>query len=303
MFARILALLALVALAGPASAEVRVVASLPTIGSVAKEVVGDKGSVTVLAPPNQDPHFVDGKPTMMLALNRADLLVRVGLDLERGWLPPLVTGARNGKIQPGQPGDFEATRFAGAPLEANASTDRSLGDVHPGGNPHFWYDPHRVQQMATALGERLAQIDPPNAAAYRANAQRFNGAIGAKLAAWEAQMAPFKGRALVPWHKSLPYLEAWLGLQEFGTVEPLPGISPSPSHLAQLILRMREVKPPAVVISEPWYNLNTARTVAEKAGTKLVVLPGEAGAAPGTDTYAGWMQVVLDRLRAGLEGK
>lgn len=301
MFARLLAFLLVLGVAGTATAETRVVASLPALGAIAREVVGDKGTVTVLAPATQDPHFVDGKPSMMLALNKADVLVDVGLGLEQGWLPPLVTGARNAKIQPGQPGNVDAMALAGTPLEAPASLDRALGDVHAGGNPHFWYDPRRVQQVASGLAERLATIDPPNAAAYRANAAAFRARIDEKLPGWQAQMAPFRGRALVPFHKSLVYLEAWLGLRELATVEPLPGIAPSPSHLAGLIVQMRKEQPPAVVVSEPWYNQNIARTVAEKAGTQLVVLPGDVGGAPGTDSYVAWMDTVLSRLRAGLE--
>jgi len=301
MSARLLAFLLALCTASGAAAETRVVASLPALGAIAREVVGDKGTVTVLAPPTQDPHFVDGKPSMMLALNRADVLIDAGLGLEQGWLPPLLTGARNAKIQPGQPGNVDATALAGAPLEAPASLDRALGDVHAGGNPHFWYDPRRVQQVAGGLADRLAAIDPANAEAYRANAAAFRARIEEKRAGWEAQMAPFRGRALVPFHKSLVYLEAWLGLRELATVEPLPGIAPSPSHLAGLIVQMRKEQPPAVVVSEPWYNQSVARTVADKAATQLVLLPGDVGAAPGTDGYAAWMDAVLSRLREGLD--
>lgn len=302
MFRRFLGFLLALTLSGTAAAETRVVASLPSLGAIAREVVGDKGTVTVLAPPTQDPHFVDGKPSMMLALNKADLLIDVGLGLEQGWLPPLVTGARNAKIRAGQPGNLNAMTLAGTPLEIPASLDRSLGDVHGGGNPHFWYDPRRVQGVANGVAERLAQIDPPNAAVYRANAAAFAKKIDERLATWEAQMAPHRGRTLVPFHKSLVYLEAWLGLKELATVEPLPGIAPSPSHLAGLILQMRKVQPPPVVVAEPWYNQSTARTVAEKAGAKLVVLPGDVGGAPNTESYVAWMDAVIARLRAGLEG-
>lgn len=299
------ALAAVVALlaAGPAAADVRLVASLPSLGSIAREVVGEKGTVTVLAPAEQDPHFVDGKPSMILALNRADALLFVGLGLEAGWLPPLITSSRNAAIQPGAKGSVEASSLVGPLLEADAKVDRSLGDVHPGGNPHFWLDPARVRMLALALGEKLAALDPPNAAAYRENAKRFASVIDGRIATWKAEMAPYQGRAIVPFHKSLVYLSAWLGLREIATVEPLPGISPSPSHLANLILRLRDEKPAPVVASEPWYNLRTAETVAQKSGAHLVRLPGDVGSAPGKDTYVAHMDEVLARLRAGFDGR
>lgn len=303
MLARLLPALLALALAGTAAADVRVVVSIPALGSVVREVMGTKGTVTVLAPAEQDPHFVDGKPTMILALNRADLLVHTGRGLEVGWLPPLVTSSRNGAIQPGRPGNLDASTLAGHLLETSLPADRSLGDVHPGGNPHFWLDPRRIPHVADGLADRLAAIDGENAEAYRANAARFGAELRKKITAWEQSMAPYRGRSLVPFHKSLVYLEDWLGLQELATVEPLPGISPSPSHLANLILRIRASDPTAVVASEPWYNLRTAETVAEKGGTKLVRLPGDVGSVPGKTTYIAHMDELLARLRAAMEAK
>jgi len=291
------------AAAAPASADVRLVASLPSLGAIAREVVGDKGRVDVLASPDADPHFVDGKPSMILTLNRADVLLFTGVGLETGWLPTLVTASRNAAIQPGRPASVEAATLAGPLLEANGKADRSLGDVHPGGNPHFWLDPRRARTVATALAERLASLDAPNAAAYRANAARFAADLDARIAGWKKAMAPYEGRTIVPFHKSLVYLEDWLGLKELATVEPLPGISPSPSHLAGLILRIREVQPAPVVVSEPWYDLRTAQTVADKSGARLVRLPGDVGSAPGKTTYAAHMDELLARLRAGFDGR
>lgn len=299
--ARLLALLIVLLASGSAAAQTRVVASIPVLGSIAKEIVGDRGEVTVLAPATQDPHFVDGRPSMMVALNRADLLLHVGLDLEVGWLPQLVTGSRNAAIQPGRPGNLEAMTLAGPPLEIPASVDRSLGDVHAGGNPHFWYDPRRVQRVAAGIAERLATLDPEGAAVYRANAEAFRRRLDERIAAWEKQMAPFRGRSFVPYHKSLVYLAGWLGLSEIATVEPLPGISPSPSHLASLILRMRKEERRPPVVMEPWFNRSTGKTVAEKAGSRLVLLPGDVGAAPGTGDYVAFLDEVLRRLREGWE--
>lgn len=288
-------------LAPHAIADVRVVTSLPSLASIAREVVGDAGQVQALAPPTQDPHFVDGKPSMMLQLNRADLLIDTGLGLEQGWLPPLVEGARNPKLREGQPGRLHAISLIGTPLGVPTTVDRSLGDVHAGGNPHFWYDPRRVRRVAEGIAERLATVDPERADTFRANAARFVTTLDERIPAWEARMAPLRGSAVVPYHDSLVYLRDWLGWSQPATVEPLPGIPPSPSHLAGLILRIREAKPKPVVVAEPWYDRRTANTVAQKASTTLVILPGDVGATRETGTYVTWLDEVLKRLQTGLQ--
>ncbi len=303
MMSRILVALFALTLAGGASAEVRVVASLPVLGSIAREVAGPTGNVTVLAPAEQDPHFVDGKPSMILALNRADLLLHVGVGLEAGWLPTLITGSRNGAIQPGQAGNLDVSTLAGPLLEVGTPLDRALGDIHPGGNPHYWYDARRVRSIASGIAERLAQLDQANAATYRANAARFDGELQKKIGEWETLMRPYRGRALVSYHKSLVYLSDWLGLEKFATIEPLPGIAPSPSHLADLILRIRGTKPAPIVASEPWYNLRTAQTVAEKGGAPFVRLPGDVGSVQGKTTYIAHMDELISRLKAAMEEK
>lgn len=286
-----------------ASAETRVVASIPALGSIAREVVGTHGEVTVLAPPNQDPHFVDGKPALILSLHRADLLIHAGAGLEAGWLPTLMTGARNGKIQEGRPGNLDASALAGPLLDVPARLDRSLGDVHPGGNPHTWYDPRRAKRIAGGIAERLGQLDPENAAAYERNATLFARRLDEKAAEWEERMKPHRGRAFVPYHKSLSYLADWLGLREIATIEPLPGIAPSPSHLASLIVRMKETSPKPVVVSELWYNQRIVKTVAEKAEAPLVTLPGDVGSTRENGDYLSFMEDVVTRLQAALEAK
>lgn len=282
-----------------ARAEVRVAASIPALGALAREVVGTQGSVVVLAPPNQDPHFVDGKPTLVLALNRARLLVHAGGGLEAGWLPTLLVGARNGDIQPGKPGNLDASALAGPLLEVPEKLDRSLGDVHPGGNPHVWLDPRRARRIALGIAERLASLDPEHAETYRANARRFAERLDRKIAEWEERMRPHRGKGFVPYHKSLTYLADWLGLREVATVEPLPGIAPSPSHLASLILEIRKREPKPIVVAERWHNQRTAKTVAEKAGASLVVLPGDVGSTGENGDYLSYMEDLLARISAG----
>ena len=301
MRALVLLFSAFLAAPGSARAEIRVAATLPALGALAREVVGTHGTVAVLAPPDQDPHFVDGKPTLILALHRAQLLVHAGGDLEAGWLPTLLAGARNGDIQPGQPGNLDVSTLAGPVLEVPAKLDRALGDVHPRGNPHVWLDPRRARRIALGIAERVAALDPERASAYRDNAQRFAERLDRKIAEWEERMRPHRGRGFVPYHKSLVYLADWLGLAEVATVEPLPGIAPSPSHLASLIVEIRKREPRPVVIAERWHNQRIARTVAEKAGAPLVVVPGDVGATRETSDYVAFMDDLLRRLAAGFE--
>lgn len=296
---RFLLLFSLLLLPLPSAAEVQVAATLPALGALAEEIVGARGEVHTLAPPTQDPHFVDGKPTLILRLNRADLLIHAGGSLEAGWLPTLLSGARNGDIQPGKPGNLDAASLAGPLLELPARLDRSLGDVHPGGNPHVWLDPRRARKIARGIAERLASLDPEGAKTYRANAERFDARLAEKIDAWEAKMRPHRGKGLVAYHKSLTYLIDWLGLRELGTIEPLPGIAPSPSHLASLILEMRKQEPRPIVVAERWHNQRTTRTVAEKAGAKAVLLPGDVGSTRANGDYLSFMEDLLDRLAKG----
>lgn len=283
---------AALALTASASADVSVVATTPSLGSLAQEVGGGHVSVKTLAQPNQDPHFVDGRPSYVLALNRADLLVYVGLGLEGGWLPDLVTNARNGDIQRGRPGHLDASTAAPRLLEKGG--DRSMGDVHPGGNPHYLYDPRYGVAVAEAIADRLARIDATHADEYRDNARDFASRMKKRIAKWERKMRPHRGEAVVGYHKSLVYLAEWLGLERAGFVEPQPGISPNPRHLAKLILNMKR-KGVKAVISEPWYDAESSRVVARRAGAELVRLPGDVGAS-GVGSYAQLVDRIVDAL-------
>lgn len=297
-----LAFLSFLLLPLASEAQVRVAASIPALGALAKEVVGTHGTVEVLAPPTQDPHFVDGRPTLILRLNRADLLIHAGGSLEAGWLPTLLTGARNGDIQAGKPGNLDASALGGPLLEVPEKLDRSLGDVHPGGNPHVWLDPRRARRIVAGIAERLARIDPERAESYWENAQRFDERLAKAIASWEEKMRPHRGKGFVAYHKSLTYLADWLGLVELGTIEPLPGIAPSPSHLAALILRIREKEPTPIVVAERWHNQRTTRTVAEKAGAKAAILPGDVGSTKENGDYIAFMEDLLDRLAKAFSG-
>ncbi len=278
-----------------ASAEVNVVTTVPVLADLVRQVGGSYVSVHSLAPANQDPHYVDARPSFVLALHRADLLVYVGLGLEVGWLPTLLADARNADIQPGRPGHLDASTVCGPILgKPDGRVDRSRGDLHPSGNPHYLLDPRYGLRVADAIAQRLAMLDPEHAQAYRSAYQAFAQRMRRRIAAWEHTMAPFRGQPIVGYHESLVYLAHWLGLKEAGFVEPLPGISPSPRHLAQLILSMRR-QHVRVLLSEPWYDMETARTVAAKSGATLVRLPGGVGS-PGIRDYEGYIDAVVRGL-------
>jgi len=289
-------------LAGTAAATTEIVTTTPGLASLAREVGGEFVRVESLASFNEDPHYVDGRPSFILKLRRASLLVQNGLELEIGWLPPLLLNARNGDIQPGKPGNLDASRYAGPLLGIpSGPVDRRMGDIHPGGNPHFIYNPDYGLRIASAIAERLSQIDAEHARNYQANLALFREKLAAFSAGALKRMSAYRGKAVVCYHDSLRYLTYWLGLTESGYIEPLPGVSPSPSHLAGLITAMRE-RNTALVITEPWHDLKTAEIVAAKAGVSVAVIPGDVGAA-GTTTYIEFLEKLVQVLETGFSRK
>lgn len=275
------------ALAGP-----RVVATVPDLGAIAREVGGDGVDVTVLARPTEDPHFVDPRPSHALALSRADLVVVNGMGLEDGWLPTLLTGARNARIQPGAPGHLDASTVITPKQRPSGPIDRSMGDVHAQGNPHYTLDPRNAPPIARAVAERLAAVDPAGADGYRRRAEAFAAAIEAAVARWEQRAASLRGAPVVQYHRSFVYLTDWLGLDVVAEIEPKPGIAPTPRHVLGVVrdARAREVKH---VLVEGWYPATAARRVAEEAGARLVVVPGQT---PEGQTYAAHVEAVVDLL-------
>ena len=289
-----------VALAGtlllgrPALAGVKVVATIPDFGDAAKEIGGEHVEVISLVKGTQDPHFVEAKPSMMVKLNRASLLIHAGLQLEVGWLPPLVTGARNPKIQPGAIGYLDCSTFI-APVEVPIGTpDRAEGDIHPGGNPHYWIDPRNVLLIADGIAARLQLIDPEHTAAYQAGAKAFKERLSAKMKEWKALLDPHRGTKVVVFHRSWSYFLGWADYVNVGELEPKPGIEPSPSHVAELIARVRGqgVK---LVIQESFYPQNLSRLFASKAKARLLVVPTMVGAA-GTRSYIEMMDKMVQMV-------
>ncbi|MCB9762152.1 MAG: zinc ABC transporter substrate-binding protein [Alphaproteobacteria bacterium] len=296
----LLLLLFAMTLARPAQAATRVVATVPDLAALAAEIGGEHVQVTALSLPTQDPHFVDARPNLALELSKADLLLVVGLQLEVGWLPALQTGSRNPKILQGAAGYLDCSQFVTLLQVPTQQLSRAMGDIHPGGNPHYLYDPRAVRSVALGIAERLAQVDPAHADAFRANAQDFVGRLDAARVRWEADLAGLKGQPIIAFHNSWPYLADWLGFDLIMHIEPKPGIPPTPAHVSHVLQAAREqgVK---VILQEAYFPTTTSQLVADKAGAKLVVLAG------GTDFNAGqgWianMDAQVAALKAGLGG-
>ena len=287
---------ALALLAAPAShAALKVVSTISTLGELAQEVGGDRVEVKALSKGYQDPHFVEPKPSLMLQLNRADLLLHVGLELEIGWLPPLVLGARNPKIQSGEPGNLDCS--AAIPLLdiPAGKVDRSMGDVHPQGNPHYWLTPKNARLLAREISARLAQLDPDGKPQYAAQLAAFEAKLDAKEKEWAPLIAKAKGKKIATYHKSWSYVSDWLSLVEVGYVEPKPGIPPDPSHLVQLIAQMKK-EGANLLLMESFYNKVTAQMVADKSGAKLLTLDTDVLARPELKTWFDVTQALLVQL-------
>jgi len=289
-----------VGLGARAEAKLRVAASVEVLADLSRQVGGDRIEVTSLSRGYQDPHFVEAKPSLVLQLNRADALVHVGLDLEVGWLPPLVQHSRNARIQRGQPGNIDASTAIKPEDIPNVPSDqlRALGDIHPLGNPHYWIPPANARAIADLLADRFTALDPGGAAAYTAALARFDAQLDAKEKQWAAAAVPLRGTRIVTYHKSWSYVARWLGLEEVGYVEPRPGIPPTASHTAQLIELMKKsgVK---LVIVDSFYPSTTARFVADNAHARLVAAPSNVGATPAIKTYFDLVDAVIAALKGG----
>jgi zinc/manganese transport system substrate-binding protein len=288
-------------LSPPARADLRVVTTVPDLAALAKAVGGEHATITALALPAQDPHFVDAKPNLALELNRADLLITVGLDLELGWLPTLQLGARNARIQTGNPGYLDASQFVKVLDVPTVKVDRSQGDVHPGGNPHYLHDPRAALAVARGIEARMAQLDPKNAAAYRANLEKFTSELEAARADWEKRLAGLRGVPVIAYHKTTSYLADWLGFTTLAYLEPKPGIPPTPSHVAQVLTQGRKQKA-RLVLQEEYYPDSTSKLVASKIPAGLVILPSGASFRNG-QTYIQRMEELVKRLEQGLKGQ
>jgi ABC-type Zn uptake system ZnuABC Zn-binding protein ZnuA len=279
--------------------KLRVVATTPDLAALAREIGGDAVEVTALAKATEDPHFVDAKPSYLVALNRADVLIEGGAELELGWLPPLLDNARNPRIAAGAPGRIVASQGIRL-LEVPATFDRSRGDVHALGNPHFLLDPVNVRTVAASIAGHLGQVDPSSAAVFRENLERFNRTLDGKLADWTQQLSPYRGAKIVTYHRDWVYLAERFKLQILETLESKPGIAPSPAHVATVISTMR-AQHARVIIVQPYQNRRTAETVARQTGAIVLDISQQPGAIPNTDTYFALMDNLVRTLANALE--
>ncbi len=279
-FALLLSLSLLPAVAG---AQVKVVTTTEDLGSLTREIGGDKVSVTALAKGYQDPHFVDAKPSFILAVSRADLLIVVGRELEIGWLSPLLTSSRNSKIQPGNKGYLDASQNVKILDIPTGQLTRAMGDVHPSGNPHYWLEPGNGRKMALAIRDKLTALSPTDQALFAQRYTDFDQRLAVAEKKWDAMMAPYKGTKLVTYHRSWPNFMDRFGLDVMGYVEPKPGIPPSPSHTIELIAAMKAQGAKLIVV-EPYFDLKTPQAITNQiSGQVLVLAPSVGGAKEATD--------------------
>ncbi|MBI4887058.1 MAG: zinc ABC transporter substrate-binding protein [Acidobacteria bacterium] len=283
----VLAGVAVALLAPPAAhaqSKLNVVTSTEDLASIAREVGGEKVGVLALARGYQDPHFVESKPSFILAVNRANLYIGVGRELEIGWLPPLLTSSRNAKIQPGAPGYLDASLNVRILEIPTGQITRAMGDVHPLGNPHYWLDPGNGRLIAQAIRNKLGELAPADRASFGQRYDDFDRRLAAAEKRWDAAMAPYKGTKIVTYHRSWPNFMERFGLEVIGYVEPKPGIPPSPSHTLELIDAMKadSVK---IIVVEPYFSLKTPQSIAGQVsgGKVLVLAPSVGGVKEATD--------------------
>jgi zinc/manganese transport system substrate-binding protein len=273
-----------VAFPSAAAAKLRVVSTLQDFASIAQSIGGDRVETFALAKGYQDPHFVDAKPSHVLQLSRAELLIVAGLELEIGYLPPLVDQSRNARIRQGGPGYLDVSSGCEILQRPTTVVTRAMGDVHPYGNPHYWTDPENGRRIARAIAERLEALDPAGAAAYAANLAAFETRLDAKQKEWLGRLAPFAGAKVVTFHDSWPNFARRFGLDVAGHVEPRPGIPPTPSHTLEIINLIQREKI-RVILVEPYFDTKTPDSIAAKTGARVVALYPSVGGLPEITDY------------------
>ncbi len=289
-------------LAAPAFADLKVATSLTDLASVAQFVGGKHVTAQSLCRGFEDPHFVPAKPSLMKAIQHADVFISTGLELDTGWLPLVLPGSRNPRIQPGAKGFVDASEGVTVLEKPSGTVSRAEGDVHPLGNPHYYADPKALEVVADHLARVFSDLDAANAADYAANARAFDERMEASLAKWEKQLEPYKGASIVAYHKNFIYFADRFGLKLFGTVEPKPGIPPTPHHIDDLAQAMKKagVK---VVEYQPYYNPDASQQVAKRAGGVAVEIALESGGLPHTDDVFSKFDVMVSSMAGALSGK
>ncbi len=286
-------------LMGSADSKIRIMTATTDLASLAQEIGGDKVDVESVARGYQDPHFVDPKPSFLLKLSKAELLIVVGLELEIGWLPPLITQSSNPRIQVGAPGYFDASRFARILELPTGQVTRAEGDVHPLGNPHYWLDPDNGLRIAKGIQNKISEMRPNDAAYFAERYDAFAQRLKQSDQQWQAQMKPYAGRKVVTYHRSWPNFAEHFGLNVVGYVEPRPGIPPSPQHTVELIGQMKRdaVK---VIMVEPYFDLKTPNSIARDTGAAVVVLMPSVGGEKEITDYFKLLDYDIAKLKKAL---
>ena len=286
--------------ARPSAAALRVVATTEDLASLAREVGGDKVTVVALAKGYQDPHFVDPKPSFILEMSRADLVIVVGRELEIGWLPPLMTNSRNAKVQPGANGYLDASANVKILEIPTGQITRAMGDVHPQGNPHYWLDPANGRRIAQTIMNKFAQLSPPDRAYFEQRYAAFDKKLAAAESRWDATMAPYKGTKIVTYHRSWPNFMERFGLNVIGYVEPKPGIPPTTSHTIALINEMKKQSVKVIVV-EPYFDLKTPQSIVKQVGGEVLVLAPSVGGTKEAADYIGLFDYDVNAVVAALK--
>ena len=264
--------------------KLNVVTSTTDMATLAQEVGGDRVNVESIAKGYQDPHFVEAKPSFLLKLRQADVLISVGLQLEIGWLPPLVTQCGNPRIQVGAAGYLDASQFAEILEKPTGEVNRSMGDVHPLGNPHYWLDPNNGRRVARGIAEKLGELDPGDSAYFQQRFQDFDKRLSTAEQKWDAAMAPYRGRKIVTYHNSATNFSKHFHLDVIGYVEPRPGIPPTPSHTLELMGLMKRENCKLVLV-EPYFDLKTPNSIGAATAAKVIVYLPSVGGEPQVKTY------------------
>ncbi|MBI4064347.1 MAG: zinc ABC transporter substrate-binding protein [Elusimicrobia bacterium] len=283
------------------AAKLNVVTTTEDMAALAREVGGDLINVETIAKGYQDPHFVDAKPSYLLKLKKADLFIQIGLELEVGWAPPLLTNARNSKILPGNPGFLEASQGCDILQKSAGVVDRSLGDVHPLGNPHFWLDPNNGKTIAKSIAQRLSALDGAHAKDYQANLERFETKLSGKEKEWDKLISQsnIKGIKVVTYHNSWPNFAGRFGLNVVNFIEPKPGIPAAPAHVQALIQQIKSEKITLLLI-EPYFDDKLPKKIAKETGAKLLIFLPSVGAKEGVKTYFDLFDYNLNLLKEAL---
>ncbi len=277
------------------TSRLNVVATYPYIGDIVKHIAGEHASVAVLARGTEDPHFVVPRPSYIARARSAQLFIINGASLEIGFVPPIIRRSGNPEIQPGARGFLDLSTYVQL-IEVPVSVSREMGDVHPEGNPHYWLDPHNIPRIASAVTDKLCELDSSSCTNYRTRLNNFQEQWESLLAEWDQKMKPLRGAKVIQYHKLFDYFLQAYEMEEVGTLEPKPGIPPTAKHVEELIFRAKGVR---FILQDVYHEQKTARYVAEHTGARVVILPHDVGSLPEVHDIYSLFQTIVEKLTGG----